>query len=80
MTGRITAFYSVKLLAPLWVKIFQYIGKALLFQAKLIINILVFCDLVISKIIVILNKKRTVFILKLSYSKKYLFQSKSKEL
>ena len=50
ITGRITAFCSVKLLAHLWVKIFQYNGIALFFQAKLIINILVFCHWVLSKI------------------------------
>ena len=38
------------MLAPLWVKIFQYNGIALFFQAKLIINILVFCHWVLSKI------------------------------
>ena len=50
MTGRITAFCLVKLLANLWVKFFQNNGITLFFQAKLIINILVFCHWVLSQI------------------------------
>ena len=68
ITGGITAFCSVKLLAPLWVKIFQYNGIALFFQAKLMINILVFCHWVLSKINTnyeeILNKFSLIFLTK----------------
>ena len=48
--GRITAFYSVKSIDFLWIKKFQCIGKVIFFQTKLIINILVFCHWLISKI------------------------------
>ena len=84
MTGRITAFCSVKLLAPLWVKIFQYNGIALFFQAKLIINILVFCHWVLSKINTnseeILNKFSMIFLTKGNQNKGRLNSFKVKNL
>jgi hypothetical protein len=84
ITGRITAFYSVKLLAPLWVKIFQYNGIALFFQAKLIINILVFCHWFLSKINTnyeeILNKFSLIFLTKGNQNKGKLNSFKVKNL
>ena len=65
MNGRITAFYSVKSIDFLWIKKFQCIGKVIFFQTKLIINILVFCHWVLSKINTnseeILNKFSMIF-------------------
>jgi flagellar biosynthesis protein FliQ len=84
MTGRITAFCLVKLLAPLWVKIFQYNSIALFFLPKLIINILVFCHWVLSKINTnsdeILNKFSLIFLTKGNQNKGRLNSFKVKNI
>ena len=84
MTGGITAFCSVKLLAPLWVKIFQYNGIALFFQAKLMINILVFCHWVLSIVNTNseekLNKFSLIFLTKQNQNKGRLNSFKVKNL
>ena len=84
ITGGITAFCSVKLIASLWVKFFQYNGIALFFQARLIINILVFCYWVLSKIKTnseeILNKFSMFFFTKEKQNKGRLNSFKVKNL
>ena len=84
ITLGITAFCLVKLLASLWLKICQYIGKTLLFQGTLIINILVFCHWVLSKINTNsedkLNKFSLIFLTKGNQNKGRLNSFKVKNL